>query len=339
MECVSGEILTSDGFQKGFINFEKNNIIAIEKGSFHNKPVAKGVIIPTFVNSHTHIGDSFIRKRHIELPRNVEELVSPPDGLKHRLLRSASDEEIVNGMIDTIREMKQSGTSVFCDFREGGIGGFNLLNLALKNQHMLSIVFSRPNKLKYDAQEVNHLLKYSNGIGLSSISDFDYSEIVKIAKHVKKKRKMFGLHASERVREDIDLILDLKPDFIVHMIKATESDFTRVKDNDIPVVICPRSNHFFGLRPRYKMMKKTNVTFLVGTDNAMINTASVLDEILFIKKNTNVFSMEELLYNSTYLARKALNLKDGIPGLAFPASFLVLNQQTLEPCYMFLSGK
>ncbi len=337
MECVFGDILSVDGFQKGYVSFEGNKIIAIEKGICQKKPIAKGFIIPTFVNAHTHIGDSFIRKKQIELPRDVQELVGPPDGLKHRLLRSASDKEIVNGMIDSIHEMQASGVSVFCDFREGGIEGVNLLQQALNNQVVSSLIFSRPHKPIYNGEEIKTLLQYSDGIGLSSISDFDYAEIIKIAKHVKRKRRMLGLHASERIRENIDNILDLKPDFLVHMLKATESDLIRVKEQGIPVVICPRSNHFFGLQPRYDLMKKTDVTFLIGTDNAMINTTSILDEILFIRQQTQVFSVEKLLYNSTYLARKALNLKDSIPPLAFPASFQVLDQKTLAPRYKFLS--
>jgi len=334
MEFISGEILTIDGFQKGYLGFKNNKIIETRKGTPPKKPVCKGLIIPSFVNAHTHIGDSFIKKKHANLPRNIEELVGPVNGLKHRLLNHAPDEEIVNGMINSIHEMKKSGVSVFCDFREGGINGLNLINLALKNQNISPIVFSRPMDLKYNSKEINDLLNNSNGIGLSSISDWEYSEIIKIAKHVKKKNKMFGIHASERCREDIDLILDLKPDFLVHMIKASESDFIRVKENDIPVVICPRSNDFFGIKPNYKIIKKTNTTFLIGTDNAMLNNPSILDEIFFIKQKTNLFSMHELLLNNTYIARKALNQECDILGSNSKANFVVLDKKTFKPLYI-----
>ncbi len=118
----------------------------------------------------------------------------------------------------------------------------------------------------------------------------EYSEIEKIAKHVKKKKKcLVFMHL--KVRENIDHILDLKPDFLVHMVKATESDFIKVKENNIPVIICPRSNDFFGIQPNYKIMKKTKTMFLIGTDNAMLNNPSILEEIFFIKKKTDIFSM------------------------------------------------
>ena len=334
MEFVSGEILTIDGFKKGYISFEKNKIINRGSSTCPKKPIVKGLIIPTFVNAHTHIGDSFIKNNRDKLPKNIKELVCPPNGLKHKLLSQASDQEIVKGMIDSINYMKKAGVSIFSDFREGGVNGLNLIELALKNQNISSSVFSRPNNLEYNLKEINNLLNHSDGIGLSSISEWDYNEILKIAKYTKKKNKMFGIHASESFREDIDNILDLKPNFLVHMINANESDFIRVKDNNIPIVICPRSNDFFDIQPNYKLMKKTDTIFLIGTDNAMLNPPSILEEIFFIKQKTNIFSMNELIYNCTYFARKALNQECGILGSNSKADFIVLDKKTFKPLYI-----
>ena len=98
MDYISGEVLTIDGLKKGYISFDKGKLVEIGKGLPIKKPISKGLIVPTFVNAHTHIGDSFIREKNIDLPKNVEELVAPPNGLKHRLLKEASDEEIIDGM-------------------------------------------------------------------------------------------------------------------------------------------------------------------------------------------------------------------------------------------------
>jgi cytosine/adenosine deaminase-related metal-dependent hydrolase len=43
-------------------------------------------------------------------------------------------------------------------------------------------------------------------------------------------------------------------------------------------------------------MKKTGVTILLGTDNAMINTPDMIEEIRLLYK-TGLFSLEELLTN------------------------------------------
>jgi cytosine/adenosine deaminase-related metal-dependent hydrolase len=334
MDYVSGEILTEYGLQKGYLGFEKNKIIESGKGLSPKKPICKGLIVPTFVNAHTHIGDSFIRKKEIKLPKNVEALVAPPHGLKHRLLNEASEKEIIDGMKESLDIMKKTGTSCFCDFRENGIRGINQLKNALKNTTISSLILSRPKQLKYDKDEVELLLKNSQGIGASSISDWEYPELMKIAKHVKKRKKIFGIHASERSREDIDLILDLKPDFLVHMIYANDNDFERVNDNNVPVIICPRSNTFYGLKPNLKLLKKHKIDLLVGTDNAMLNPPNILDEISHLKTISKEFSILELLHAITYAPRKALNLDDCILASNSKAEFTVLDKKYLRALYI-----
>ena len=336
MDFVSGEILTIDGFQKGYIGFEKNRIVENGKGISPKKPIAKGLIVPSFVNAHTHIGDSFIKNKNLDLPKDINKLVAPPDGLKHKLLKDATETELIDGMEESINLMKKSGTSVFCDFREDGIIGVCLLKTALESHKIKSFILSRPDGLNYCKNEMGILLNSSDGIGLSAISDWHYSELVKISKHTKKKNKIFAIHASEQIREDIDKILDLKPDFIVHMIKATENDLTKVKEENIPIVLCPRSNDFYGLKPNYKLLKKVGVDLLIGTDNAMLNNPSVLDEIVFVKKCCKGFLNLDLLNMVTYEPRKVLNLECDILGSNSKAEFVVLDEKTLKPLYVSL---
>ena len=337
MEYISGEILSSEGIKKGYITIEKGNKIVIGKGLPPKKPICRGLIIPTFVNSHTHIGDSFIRSKNIDLPKNIKELVAPPNGLKHRVLRESSDREIINGMMNSIDIMIKGGTQFFCDFRENGILGINKLKSALDKKKIKPTILSRPKDIKFDKEEIDLLLENSDGIAISSISDWEYTELNKIAEQTKKKGKIFALHASERIREDIDEILDLKPNFLVHMIKGSESDFIRLKDNNIPIVICPKSNSFFGLKPKYSLMKSIGNKVLIGTDNAMLNNPNILDEILYIRKNSNVYSTHELLYMVTIEPRKALNLKADILGFNSELSFVVLNKKSLKPLYISIN--
>jgi len=334
MDYVSGKIFTVTGFKNGFLGFEEKKIVESGSGIPPKKPVCKGLIVPSFVNSHTHIGDSFIRRKNIKLPKNVEELVEPPDGLKHRLLKEASDEEIIEGMEQSIDYMIQSGIKNFCDFRENGILGICQLKSALKLWKISSIILSRPDTMEYDKNEVDLLLKNSDGIGLSSISDWDYSKLEKISKDTKKKKKIFALHCSERIREDIDMVLDLKPDFLVHMIKASKSDLERVKEDNIPIVLCPRSNSYFGLKPNYNLLKKIGIDILLGTDNAMLSTPSILEDLKYVKSTSSIFSDEELFNMITYLPRKALNLGPCILGPGYPADFIVLDKKTLKVLYI-----
>jgi len=333
MDFVSGKILTIDGLQKGYLGFNKKKILEVGRGIPSKKPIAKGLIIPTFVNAHTHIGDSFIKDKNINLPKDVKELVGP-DGLKFKLLIEASDIDLIEGMKKSIDIMLKSGTNLFCDFREGGIIGISYLKTALDCRSISSVILSRPKSQNYDKNEIDLLLRNSDGIGLSSISDWDYSEMMKIAKDTKKRKKIFAIHASERVREDIDLILDLKPDFLVHMINATKSDLIRVKENKVPVVVCPRSNAFYNLKPNIPLLKEIGVDLLLGTDNAMLNSTNILDEINFFIKNFNEYSLLEILHMVTYSARKVLNHKCDILCPNSEAEFIVLDEKSLQPLYL-----
>jgi cytosine/adenosine deaminase-related metal-dependent hydrolase len=334
MKYVQGEILTKDGFVSGYFGFEQDQKIGeVRKGTPPEKPVAKGLILPTVVNSHTHIGDSFIGSKHLQLPHNVKDLVAPPTGLKHRLLKEASEQEILEGIQMSLVKMTTSGTTCFCDFREGGLIGIFQIRKAMKNSSIDSVILSRPSQMTYEKEDLDRLLQNSDGIGLSSISDWEPSEMEKIAKHVRTKKKLFALHASEVAREDIDKILDLHPNLLVHMIAATKADLERVKDVNIPIVVCPRSYLFFRLKNNLALMKKTGVTLLLGTDNAMINTPDVIEEVRMLLQ-TGAFSLEELLTNVTYTPRKALNLDDCIQGRNLSEKFIVLERDSLKLLYV-----
>ena len=334
MKYVQGKILTPDGFITGYISFEENQgVFEVRKGIPAEKPIAKGFILPTFVNAHTHIGDSFIRKKHLTLPCNIKDLVAPPHGLKHRLLKEASEQEIIEGIRISLAEMTASGTSCFCDFREGGLIGIFQLRKAMKNSSVDTVILSRPSQRIYEKEELDRLLQNSHGIGLSSISDWEPAEIEKIAKHVRKKKKLFALHASEVVRENIDRILDLRPNLLIHMIAGTKEDLERVNDANIPIVVCPRSYAFFRLKNNLELMKKIGVPILLGTDNAMINSPNVIEEVRVLLQ-TGLFSLEELLTNITYTPRKALNLDDCIQGRDLSERFIVLEKDSLKLLYV-----
>ncbi len=236
-------------------------------------------------NCHTHIGDAFI---HIDKGKkwSVEELVAPPHGLKHVLLQKAKEEDILKGMKEAIETMKSCGTTHFCDFREGGLEGVKLIKKALDGIN--AIILGRPLHHAYDKKEMDEILEASDGIGVSSISDWDFWELKKVAEHTNKKKKIFALHASEAVREDINAILDLKPTFLIHMCKANDSDLEIIANEGIPVVVCPRSNAFFGIKTKVEEMKEKGIKLMLGTDNAMINPPNIIEEMAYLAKNFDI---------------------------------------------------
>ncbi|HDM67073.1 MAG TPA: hypothetical protein ENG62_01640, partial [Thermoplasmatales archaeon] len=177
--------------------------------------------------------------------------------------------------------------------------------------------------------EVNRILGICDGIGVSSISDWDYNELKKLAEHTHRMSKIFAIHASEYTRENIDKILLLKPSFLVHMVHATIEDLEKVKKKNIPVVVCPRSNRFFSMEPNLENLYKAKITLMIGTDNGMLHSFNLLEELKIIK-DVNLWSIEEILNMVTYTPRKILNLNDNIPGSTLPSTLIVLDKETFE---------
>jgi len=334
MQYVAGTLLTIDGPIDGYIAFDNQKVLEYGEGKPAGVPIAEGWIIPSLVNAHTHIGDTFIRKKYRSLPHNIEQLVAPPSGLKHKALQQASKRIIINGMTQSLDYMIQEGIGEYWDFREGGLKGLQILEKAQQNHPINGTIFARPSTLEYHNQEVEQLLVKAQGIGVSSISDWEEEQLHDLASHVHNRKKRFAIHASERIREDIHTILSLSPLFVIHMVKGTAKDYKELVEHNVPVVICPRSNMFFGLQPPLKMMKKQGVKLLLGTDNAMLHYPSIIEEMRYILQHWSVFTEQELLHMITYTPRKVLNPEADIPFPTQQSDFVVLEKKTLEPLFV-----
>lgn len=259
------------------MGWEDGVIVEAREGRARNA-LARGLTVPGLWNAHTHLGDAVVTQ---ELRGTLEELVAPPNGLKHRVLARAKDEAVVAAMRRAMATMLRTGTTGFADFREGGVKGLRLLYAAQTGLPLPGVVLGRPARLAYDAREVAALLRASDGIAVSSYIDWPPGDLEKVAADVRRARKLFAIHCSERIREDIDKVLDLSPAFLVHMVQATDADLERTADAGVPVVVCPRSNAFFGLTPDLPRMLRAGLELRLGTDNAMINVPSVLREMDF----------------------------------------------------------
>jgi len=328
---VEGKILVETGFQQGYLRYSENEIIEYGKGKSPKPPTHQGIITPLFSNCHTHIGDSFLWSKHATFPHSIKALVAPPHGIKHQALEQATDKEILQGMITSLKYMAIHGTTMFWDFREGGYKGAQLLHKAAARFPSLHpIIFARPSTLTYDKQELNQLLHIADGIGLSSINEWNQDDLLSIAEQTHQQQKVFALHASEQHREDINRIIELQPDLLIHMTQGTQKDFQRLYQHNIPVVLCPHSNTFFHLTPPFTLMKKAHLRILLGTDNAMIQQPNVLDEVRMLHKK-KVSTLEELLMMITFTPRKVLNSEACIHFPTSTSPFVILEPESLQP--------
>src|SRR5438093_12174100 len=277
VQRVSGWFYDGQRFREGTVGWEEDVIVEIRSGRTR-RPLAEGLILPGLWNAHTHLGDAIVTQ---ELKGTMEELVAPPHGLKHRVLAKAKDAAVIAAMRRAMATMIRTGTTGFSDFREGGLNGLKLLYAALAAMPMQGLALGRPVGLSYDPREVAAILRASDGIAVSSYIDWPRDAIQKLAADARRAKKIFAIHCSERVREEIDAVLELNPALLVHMVHATEADLECWADAQVPIVVGPRWNAFLGMTPDIPGMLRQGVELHLGTDNAMINTPSLLREMEF----------------------------------------------------------
>ncbi len=306
MRRASGKLLTGDGFVDGYVEFESGRVVAVGEGRAKGAAV-EGIITPTLIDAHAHLLDAIVP---VDLAMSLEDLVAPPEGLKHRVLREADPRELARSLGRLNDLMVARGVSRCIDFREGGPDGARLAPDAegIPEAHVLG----RPLALDFDKAEVDAILRYCDGIGVSSISDWDYPTLSDLARYTRKKGKKFAIHASERVREDIGKVLDLKPSFLVHMTTATEEDIKACVDEEVPIIVCPRSNLFFGRAPPIAAMLEKGAMVALGTDNAMLGLPDMLVEMEFaarLLRLQGVKDVRPVLDMAMINGRKLLNEK------------------------------
>lgn len=263
MKCLAGKVYDGEGFRDGYVLCDGGRVVERGEGRPPAEPDSVGVVVPEMVDAHTHCADAGVRA---EPGMTLEELVAPPDGLKHRYLREASDDTLVGDMSGFERMARSNGIGAFIDFREGGLKGCLLARRALSR----AVVLGRPVSGEFDGAEVADILSVADGIAISSVTDVGSRYAERIAHECHMAGKPFALHVSERIREDMDLVVSLEPAFVVHMVEATDRDISDCADRGIGIAVCPRSNRFFGKTARAARMLELGADVSLGTDNAML---------------------------------------------------------------------
>ena len=273
---LQGTIIYGDDFTpvEGYISI-RDGIIR-EFGSEQQVDANyEGIVCPCFVNAHVHVGDSaFKDPPYLPLP----ELVGP-GGLKARILAQMPRAVLVEGMRRSLRQMAASGTCAFADFREGVAEGVSMLEEAVQDLPLLPRILGRP-----CPGHIN-IPKSCWGLGISSTRDHDADQLRATVAAARQAGQAVGVHAGEAARDDISDALALQPDFLVHMNRADEADLKDVAHSNQSVVICPRSNLVTGVGlPNVKKMAELDITVAVGTDNIMLNSPNIFEEMHFISK-------------------------------------------------------
>jgi len=263
------------------------------------------LVIPGFVNCHTHIGDSIAKD--VTLNSSVDKRIHPVSGAKPIILKITDKKHLASFMKNSCHSMLNKGITTFVDFREGGIEGVLLLKQVLSKLPLRSIILGRlefyqgPTEIKkniplpkHKIDELMELLKKCDGIGISGANENSSS----VLNHYSNTSKIRAIHSSE-TKQSVSIskkitgksetirALNLKPHFLVHMTHASPGDIHAATKRTNGIVICPRANAALaeGI-PNIELMKKAGCTIALGTDNVMINSPDMFREMDYLWKVT-----------------------------------------------------
>lgn len=280
--------LSNDGKISG-IDYEEidSEKISIKKDHSNN------LLIPGLVNSHVHIVDNFAKEKGYN--RDLLDIVAPPNGLKHILLRETSKKVKMLSIKRGVTELYSNGITTFMDFREGGLKGIKLIKKALKKSDIIYRIQGRYSNV----HEIEDIFKFGDGLGLSSYSKVQKEDKIRIGKCKQKYKKMVACHDAEnKLKPELfqNIINDDLIDLIVHGTYYTENEILELKKSHISLVLCPRSNAYFGVGfPDIKTILKHEMEVSLGTDNFMAVSPNLFDEIRYL-----FFRAREMGLNENY---------------------------------------
>jgi len=312
------------------------------------------LLIPGFINAHTHIGDSI--GKDVTIDSSIDKRIHPVFGAKSKILKNTPPENLSNFMKNTCHSMIRKGITTFVDFREGGLDGVILLKKTLSEISIRSIILGRVDFYqnsaeikknlsipKEKAQALPLILQKCDGIGVSGANENSNS----VLNYYSKTSKIRAIHASETKqsvsrskkmtgKSETIRALSMKPHFLVHMTHASKSDLHVAAKKIRGIVICPRANASLaeGI-PDMTLMQKAGCTLALGTDNVMINSPDMFREMDYLWKVTmgiwkKRINPKEILKMSTVNGGKILKKDIGVIETKKIADCIFLNKHALD---------
>lgn len=317
------------------------------------------LLVPGFVNAHTHIGDSI--GKDITLNKDVDGKIHPIFGVKPKILKKSNPAHLSNFMKNTCHAMIRKGITTFVDFREGGIEGVMLLKQVLSTVPIRSVILGRleyyhnHNQIRNNvslpenqSNQLEKILQKCDGIGISGPNENSNS----ILKHYSNTKKIRAIHSAETIQSskvskkisgktETQRALLMKPHFLVHMTYSSLADLRSVAKKTRGIVICPRANAALaeGI-PNIDLMLRAGCNIAIGTDNVMINSPDMFREMDFLWKitmgiNRKRISPKQILKMATVNAGKLLHKNIGIieTGCLADCIFIDRHAIDLEPIH------
>ncbi|NIT14118.1 MAG: amidohydrolase family protein [Candidatus Dadabacteria bacterium] len=328
--------------------------------------LGKGILLPGFINAHTHLELGCITE-HIGGFDNFTDWIKQIISAKRD--HAPTDRQIRNSVNNGIRRLIKSGTTTVAE-----ISSFDGADKEpLKNCYLRTIIFSEVFDRHLDDIKDIELEKselYEERLFPHAPYSCSPQTISEVQKHCQKSGNSFGIHLAESKQET--LFINNKNNYFeqsiypilgkekfsrkrantpieymvnnnffdgvrvstIHMIHVLEQELQLIKENEIGVILCPRSNKFLntGLPP-VKLYKELDRIGL-GTDGVCSNlNLDMFEEISFFYltyfDDVGPEMAEFAVYAATLGGARALFIEDEVgsiePGKA--ADMIFINPQ------------
>ncbi|HZZ20225.1 MAG TPA: amidohydrolase family protein [Opitutaceae bacterium] len=280
----------------------KEKVTVLEKGSL--------VIIPGLYNSHTHMGDSCLPDGATGL--TLEQGFFRPNGFKYRKLAAMSREEHLPHVVNHLRYMARTGTVGHIDFREQGPYGSELLREASNITGIDSVILGQFSGVPFDEKalgensagfpadsmdELEAILAVADGFSESTMNDLTDVAWGQVRELTNRLGKMRAIHCLENDgyrdlsfdrtgRGDLVRAIELyDPHLIVHMTVAAAAEIGLLVRSGKTAALNPRANANLGLpMPPVAALMEAGANLVLGTDNGLLNSPSILAELDFTYK-------------------------------------------------------
>ncbi|HEY7571985.1 MAG TPA: amidohydrolase family protein [Nitrososphaeraceae archaeon] len=225
------------------------------------------LIIPGFINAHTHIGDSI--GKDMAADRGLA-AVHPVTGVKRKILEKSDPQHLCAMMRSAALTMMKNGITTFVDFREGGTDGVTILRNAIVDLPINCLILGRveyyfnlerierldgnqrrikENKLPDKVMKLAiNLLEVCHGFGISGANENTDTSLMQYNKLVSRflkscdskyntKNLLLGIHAAES-KSTVDFSL-LRTGYseVYRIVKNLKPNFmvhmTQATDRDI----------------------------------------------------------------------------------------------------------
>jgi 5-methylthioadenosine/S-adenosylhomocysteine deaminase len=376
----NGVILTVNNSDEiindGVVVIKKNRIIDMGRSSsIKNKYEAEkeidaknGVIMPGFVNTHTHLAMSIFRGLADDLPLEkwLNEHIFPAED------KFVDEKFCYWGTKLSLAEMILSGTTAFCDMyffeKETGRAAEEVGVRGIIGEGIVSVfgdedkIFNNKTKLTKD------LLKEFKNSPLISIAVEPHScytcgkeILIRSKEFAKENDLLYVVHLAETKKEVDEIknkfrmspveyldrigVLD-EMTLAAHCVWLNDKDIEILKNRGVKVAHCPESNMKLasGTAPVYRLLKK-NIVVSLGTDGSASNNDmdmfSEMDSASKLAKvstlDPTAVSAKETVRMATINGAKALGMENEIGSLEIgkKADIIILdfNKPHLVPVY------